>query len=151
MTVLRQSTVMGLIAGVLLVLGMVVMSPEHIGLFFNIPGLLVVLGGTFAATLVSRPLRDVRAVARVLPELLRDEDSGVAAEMQQLLRFAEWYRFGNLRAAERELNQVEHPFLHTGLRMLVDGCQPQDLSKSLQWRMSGLRAHEQGEAQILRT
>lgn len=151
MTVLRQSTVMGLLAGVLLVLGMVIMSPEHIGLFFNIPGLLVVLGGTLAATLVSRPLRDVRAVVRVMPELLRDETSDVSVEINQLLRFAEWYRLGNLRAAERELANVSHPFLFAGLRMLADGCQPQDLSKSLQWRMSGLRAREQGESQILRT
>lgn len=151
MTLLRHSTVMGLIAGVLLVLGMIVMSPEHIGLFFNIPGLLVVVGGTFAAALVSRPWRDVQTVLRRMPELLRDETSTVAAEMHQLLRFAEWYRLGNLRAAERELANVDHPFLHAGLRMLVDGCQPQDLSKSLQWRMSGLRAREQGEAQILRT
>lgn len=151
MTLLRHSTVMGLIGGVLLVLGMVVMSPEHIGLFFNIPGLLVVLGGTFAAALVSRPWRDVQAVLRQLPQLLRDETPGIDAELNQLLRFAEWYRLGSLRAAERELENITHPFLHAGLRMLADGCQPQDLSKSLQWRMSGLRAREQGEAQILRT
>lgn len=151
MSLLRQSTVMGLIAGALLVLGMAVMSPEHIGVFFNVPGLLVVVGGTFAATLVSRPLSDVHAVLRELPALLRDEQPGTDAQTKQLLRFAEWYRLGNLRAAEHELNQVAHPFLYAGLRMLADGCQPQDLSKSLQWRMSGLRAREQGEAQILRT
>lgn len=151
MTLLRHSTVMGLIAGMLLVLGMIAMSPEHIGLFFNIPGLLVVVGGSFAATLVSRPWRDVLAVLRSVPELLRDHAADVNAETHQLLRFAEWYRLGNLRAAERELDNVTHPFLHAGLRMLADGCQPQDLSKSLQWRMSGLRAREQGEAQILRT
>lgn len=151
MSLLRQSTVMGLVAGALLVLGMVVMSPEHVGLFFNIPGLLVVVGGTFAATLISRPLRDVRAVLRELPGLMRDETATISAELQQLLRFAEWYRLGNVRAAEHELARVAHPFLHAGLRMLADGCQPQDLQKSLQWRMSGLRAHEQGEAQILRT
>lgn len=151
MSLFRQSTVMGLIAGMLLVLGMVAMSPEHAGLFFNIPGLLVVIGGTFAATLVSRPLHDVRAVLREWPALLRDEQPTAVAEMNQLLRFAEWYRLGNLRAAEHELTQVVQPFLYAGLRLLVDGCQPQDLSKSLQWRMSGLRAREQGQAQILRT
>ncbi|MBU1192356.1 MAG: MotA/TolQ/ExbB proton channel family protein [Gammaproteobacteria bacterium] len=151
MTAYRQSTVIGLVSGCVLLIGMMIMSPEHAGMFLNIPGLLVVLGGTLAATIVSRPIRDVKAVLRCMPELFRDELPPTQTEVTQLLRFADWFRMGNLRAAERELAEVSDPFLHAGLRMLVDGCQPQDLAKSLQWRMSGLRTREQGESQILRT
>lgn len=151
MTAIRQSTVIGLAGGLLLLVGMMVMSPEHIGIFFNLPGLLMVIGGTLAATIVSRPIRDVQAVVRIVPELLRDEPAPNRVEVNQLLRFADAFRMGNLRTAERELNAIEDPFLRAGLRMVVDGCQPQDLSKALQWRMSGLRAREQGQAHILRT
>lgn len=151
MTAMRQSTVIGLTSGLLLLMGMMVMSPEHIGIFFNLPGLLMVVGGTLAATIVSRPIRDVRAVVRMIPDLLRDEPAPSGVEVHQLLRFADAFRMGNLRGAERELHAVEEPFLHAGLRMVIDGCQPQDLSKALHWRMSGLRAREQGQAHILRT
>ena len=151
MTAIRQSTVIGLTGGLLLLMGMMVMSPEHIGIFFNLPGLLMVVGGTLAATIVSRPIRDVQGVVRIIPELLHDEAAPSGVEVNQLLRFTDAYRMGNLRAAERELNTIEDPFLQAGLRMVVDGCQPQDLSKALHWRMSGLRAREQGQAHILRT
>lgn len=151
MRAMRQSTVIGLAGGTLLLVGMMVMSPEHIGIFFNLPGLLMVVGGTLAATIVSRPIRDVRAVMRIIPELLHDEPAQNGVEVNQLLRFTDAYRMGNLRGAERELSSIEEPFLQAGLRMVVDGCQPQDLSKALQRRMSGLRAREQGQAHILRT
>ncbi|MBI5040251.1 MAG: MotA/TolQ/ExbB proton channel family protein [Gammaproteobacteria bacterium] len=151
MTAIRQSTVIGLAGGMLLLVGMMVMSPEHIGIFFNIPGLLMVIGGTFAATIVSRPIRDVQAVVRIIPELLHDDVAPSGVEVPQLLRFAENFRMGNLRTAERDLTGIEEPFLHAGLRMVIDGCQPQDLHKALQWRMAGLRAREQGQAHILRT
>lgn len=148
---LNHSTVIGLLSGVLLLFGMMAMSPGHLGAFVNLPGLLVVVGGTLAATLVSRPYRDVQAVLREVPTLLRDEQPAGDLEVNQLLRFAEWFRMGNLRSAERELTAIEDPFLHAGLRMVIDGCQPQDLAKSLQWRMAGLRAHEQGQTHILRS
>ncbi len=66
---LWQSTVIGLTGGVLLLLGMMVMSPEHVGIFFNVPGLLMVIGGTLAATIVSRPIHEVRAVVRLIPRI----------------------------------------------------------------------------------
>jgi chemotaxis protein MotA len=151
MTGFKQSTVIGLAGGLFLLLAMMIMSPGHLGTFINLPGLLVVVGGTLAATLVSRPFDDMRAVFREMPLLLRDEEPAGQGEVSQLLRFAEWFRMGNLRAAERELTAIDDAFLHAGLRMVIDGCQPQDLAKSLQWRMAGLRAHEQGQAHILRS
>ncbi len=151
MTAMRQSTVIGLVGGVLLLLGMMVMSPEHVGMFFNVPGVLMVVGGTLAATIVSRPIHEVRAVVRLIPDLLHDEPAVNGAEVNQLLRFAEAYRMGNLRVAEHELLNIKNPFVHAGLRMVVDGCQPQDLNKALHWRMAGLGAREQAQAHILRT
>lgn len=147
----RQSTVLGLVGGFVLLLGMMVMSPDHIGAFLNIPGLLVVIGGTLAATCISRPLAEVRDVLRALPGLLQDTRESRALEVQQLLRCADWLRHRNLHAAERQLAQITDPFLHAGLRMVIDGCQVDDLAKALQWRMAGQRAREQGQAHILRT
>ena len=67
---LRQSTTMGLGGGLLLILSMILLVPEHIGAFFNIPGLFVVLGGTLAATLASRPTKEVVSGLRQIRMLL---------------------------------------------------------------------------------
>ena len=148
---MHQSTVIGLLGGVVLLMGMIVMSPDHIGAFFNLPGLIVVIGGTLTASFVSRPIKDVYRVLRSVPELFRDETNSSQIDHAQLLRFAHYYRHGSLRTAEQELAGIGNPFLKAGLRQIVDGCQIGDLRKSLQWRMSGLRTREYGQAQIMRS
>ena len=148
---MKKSTVIGLAGGGVLVLGMMLLAPQHIGVFFNIPGLIVVLGGTLAATVVSRPIADVMRVLRSLPELATDEPLSAEGEIEQLLRVAEWYRRGNLRAAEMELASVANPFLRSGMQLVIDQGPLQDLTKVLQWRIAGLRQREMADAQILRT
>ncbi len=147
----RQSTVIGLASGGLIVLAMLLIAPSQIGLFINIPGLLVVVGGTLAATVVSRPVADVVRVLRGLPELATDVPVTAHNEIDQLQRVAEYYRHGYVRAAEQELELVTNPFLRTGMQLVIDRGPVQDLVKLLQWRIAGLRAREQSDAQIVRT
>ncbi|MCU0970788.1 MAG: MotA/TolQ/ExbB proton channel family protein [Gammaproteobacteria bacterium] len=147
----RQSTVIGLASGGLIVLAMLLIAPSQIGLFINIPGLLVVVGGTLAATVVSRPVADVVRVLRGLPELATDVPVTAHHEIDQLQRVAEYYRHGYVRAAEQELERVTNPFLRTGMQLVIDRGPVQDLVKLLQWRIAGLRAREQSDAQIVRT
>ncbi len=148
---LNKPTLIGLLAGAGLVIGMMLLVPAHIGVFFNIPGLIVVLGGTLAATVVSRPIADVMRVLRSLPELIKDESLSADVEIQQLLRVAEWYRRGNISTAELELEKIRNPFLHGGIRMVFDAAPLQDLIKVLQWRSAGVRMREHADSQILRT
>ena len=146
-----KSTVIGLAAGGLIVLVMLLLAPSQIGLFLNVPGLLIVVGGTFAATLVSRPFADVVRVLRSLPDLARDEPQSVDEEIGQIQRVAEYYRHGYVRAAEEELQNVANPFLRAGMQLVIDRGPLQDLVKVLQWRIAGLRAREQADSQIVRT
>jgi len=146
-----KSTVIGLAAGGLIVVVMLLLAPSQIGLFLNVPGLLIVVGGTFAATLVSRPFADVVRVLRSLPDLARDEPQSVDEEIGQIQRVAEYYRHGYVRAAEEELQGVGNPFLRAGMQLVIDRGPVQDLVKVLQWRIAGLRAREQADAQIIRT
>ena len=147
----RRSTVIGLAAGGLIVLVMLLLAPSQVGLFLNVPGLLIVVGGTFAATLVSRPFADVVRVLRSLPSLATDEPLSVDPEIGQIQRVAEYYRHGYVRAAEEELQGVGNPFLRAGMQLVIDRGPVQDLIKVLQWRIAGLRAREQADAQIIRT
>jgi len=147
----RRSTVIGLAAGGLIVVVMLLLAPSQIGLFLNVPGLLIVVGGTLAATIVSRPVADVVRVLRRLPDLTSDEPLSVGEEITQLQRVAEYYRHGYVRAAEQELENVRNPFLRAGMQLVIDRGPVQDLVKVLQWRIAGVRARELADAQIVRT
>lgn len=148
---MNQSTIIGLAAGGVLLIGILVMASDQIGAFFNIPGLIVVIGGTLAATLISRPVADVKRVLHALPALFRNTPDSFERDVAQLLQFATRYRHGNLRAAERELAAIDNPFLHAGLRRIVDRGAREDLAMALQHQIAAVRGREQGQVQILYT
>ena len=52
------TTLVGLIFGILVVV-LAIMSGSDLGIFLNLPGFLIVFGGTFAATLIRFPLHNV--------------------------------------------------------------------------------------------
>jgi chemotaxis protein MotA len=148
---LRQSTVLGLLCSACLLVTMILTVPSHILDFINISGLVVVFGGTLAATLVCRPFADVKRTFGALPAALSDELPSITTEIQQLLAIADHYRHGYLRAAEEELARVRNPFLHSGLQLILDRSSLPDLMKVLQWRLEGARNAESVDANIMRT
>ncbi len=146
---MNQSIVVALLGTLLFLVAIVFMLPDNLAAFFNLPGLILVIGGTLVATVVSRPIKDVSSALHKLPTLFREEQDTIEADINQLLRFARCYRSGNLRAAERELAAIDDSFLASGLQQVIDGASLEDLSKSMQWRTAGLRSRDQGETQIL--
>ncbi|HQU16977.1 MAG: motility protein A [Gammaproteobacteria bacterium] len=147
----HKSTLVGLLGGLLVLVLGALFSHQHLGMLFNIPGLLMVFGGTLAATLVSRPVGDVVRVAKSMRTLLHDDDINLDTELKQLLEVAHWYRNGNLGACERALEQIHHPLLRNGAQMVIDREPLDEIIKVMQWRVAGARNREQSDAQILRT
>lgn len=147
----RKSTLIGLLGSILVLAVAALVSHQHLDRLFNLTGFVMVFGGTLAATLVSRPIGDVLRVAKSLRKLIRDEEVGTDTEVTQLLKVAYWHRLGNVRAAEQAVEEVHSPFLQAGARLVIDREPVEDIVKVMEWRIAGLRAKEQGDAQILRT
>jgi chemotaxis protein MotA len=146
-----RSTLIGLLGGLLVLAASTLLAHLDLPALLNLPGLIMVVGGTLTATVVSRPLREVLAVFKGLRRMLRDEPIDVEKEVGHLLNIAHWYRLGNLAAAEQEIARVNDPLLRTGAQLVLDQEPIHDIVKTLQWRITGVRAREHGEANILRT
>lgn len=147
----RKSTLIGLLGGLAIFFLTALISHDRLGGLFNIPGLLMVLGGTLAATVVSRPIKDVVRVLRSLRAMLHDEDVNIDTELEQLLEVAHWYRSGNINAAEQALDRVDDSFLRNGAQLVIDREHIDDVIKIMQWRVAGVRNSAQGDVHILRT
>ncbi len=149
---MKQSTRLILLFIPIAIAAVLLVSPEHLGAFFNLPGLIVVIGGTLAATFLSRPASEVLAVLRSIPTLLREEPPSTAErDFDQLLRFAGRYRVASIRNAEREIGRIDSSFMRAGLQQVVDRAPEQELEKSLRWRLSTVLRREQGRIQIINT
>ena len=51
------ATLLGLIAGIIII-GFAVLTGSDTSIFINLPGMLIVLGGAFSATLIKFPIKD---------------------------------------------------------------------------------------------
>jgi len=146
---MKQSTIYAVLGGSAALLGTMVLLPGNAGVFLNIPGLMVVIGGTLVATLISRPASEVKTLLRKIPQLFEKGENAIDTDIGQLLQFAERYRYSSPRSAERALTEISNPFLSTGLRQTIEGSALEDLAKSLQWRIAGVRSKENAQTQIL--
>lgn len=148
---MNPSTILGLLlAGAIVALGAAssIRDPSDL---IDLPSLVVVLGGTAAATLISYPLREVVRVFKVFVIVLRNERLYGREDLDEIVRVSRKFFRGQIAALEDELARCRNPFLRTGVQMVIDGAPVADIVELLQWRIAKLKARERAEAQIFRS
>lgn len=127
------------------------LSADNPGAFINIPGLLIVVGGTFTAILVSFPIKDaLRAFkqARVLTESTQLE---VNKDINTLVAFSKlWFRH-QYKQIDSELEQLNNGFMQKGLQMVRDRQSHEDVMAMLNWKISQYRSSETAVINIFRS
>ncbi len=148
---MNAATIIGFIFGVVVLVYATYSSTETIIVFLNLPGLAIVLGGTFAATFVCYPLRAVLRVIRLFGRALRREELPIGYYIREIVYLAKQAsRQGRLKL-ELEVRATENYFLQAGLQMLVDGYPPEEMEMVLRTRIENTYRHDMAQAQILRT
>lgn len=118
------TTLLGIFVGV----GMLVwamMSGSSLLLFWDLPSVFIVLGGTIGATLVSHPFEQLRHIFSLLRVVFVGGVRTTDQVIPLLVHFAEKARREGLLAMEEEANQLGDPFLRKGIQLVVDGVDPE--------------------------
>ena len=123
-----KGTVIGIVAGLGLVIVSMLMGGSVMA-FFDIPSLLIVLGGTFAATLVNFPMGDVIRVMKVTQKVLKEEIMPSSKYIDQIVDISKKARTNGLLAIEEDLNNVDEDFMRITLQHVVNGTENEDLGK----------------------
>lgn len=118
------TTVLGLFVGVA-VLVWAMMRDGTLMIFWDLPSLLLVVGGTLAATMVSMPMDQLRNVFALLRVAFGGRTRSVDEVISLLVHFAEKARREGLLAMEDEASELDDPFLRKGLQLVVDGVDPE--------------------------
>ena len=127
-------TLIGLISGGA-VIAVAVLFGSDFWIFLNLPGFLIVIGGTFAATLIKFP---IATFATALVDGTKAAFIDRGDDSQELIRTA------GLLSLENE--PIENAFLRRGIKMCVDGNSPQFIHKVLTTDMTQtIRRDEVGE------
>lgn len=138
------ATIIGVLSGILLVLTSI-MTAGSVAWFVSVSSAMIVVGGTVAATLISYPLSDVMSVIGVLKKAFLHKAPHPRDTIRQLVRFAELARREGILFLEREVQNVEDPFLGQGIQLAADGTEPELMRTIMETEISYLQErHEVG-------
>lgn len=147
---MNPSTLIGVVASIVLLAIVLFFSAEDPLLFIDLPGLGIVLVGTAAATFIAYPLREVVRVFGLIRSIVRNEKLYIDKDLEDLVEISRIWMQGDIRAVEQTLERVSNPFLRNGVQLVIDNVPEQDILDLLQWRIARMKAKEHAEAQLFR-
>jgi len=142
------STIAGIMAGIGLIILSIFLSAVQPDVYINLPGLLIVIGGTLAATLVSFPTQELGKVWRVLGHVFRNHEYSIGDDISEIAHAARLRRHGDLARIEDQLARIANPFLRTAIQLVIDNTPADEIVNILQWRIKRLREQERAEAHV---
>ena len=125
------ATLLGIVSG----FGLVVMAIKMGGgliWFVNVPSMMIVLGGTFAITLINYPLSDVLSVMKVLKNAFLYKIPQLTAMLPKIVDLSRVARRDGILAMEKEVKKINEPFLGKGVELAVDGVEPDTIRNILE-------------------
>ncbi len=140
------STLIGIIAGFVLIITAMA-TGGGAGMFFNIPSLMITIGGMLAATLITFPLQDVIGVFAVVKKAFLHREEKPGSMIQLIVGFAETARREGILSLEQKAEAVDDDFLKNGIRLAVDGTEPELIRDIMRTELDYLmERHKLGQA-----
>lgn len=139
------TTVIGIVTGAGL-LFLAIFQGGGVGMFINIPALMITAGGTIAATLINYPLGDIVRVIGVVRNAFLSQMASPEKTIARLVAFAEKARRDGLLALEKDLKGVDDKFMKGGLELAIDGLDPDLVTSMLNMELNFLtERHRRGQ------
>ena len=140
------TTCVGLVLGIGLLVASVLASGESPRTFSNPPSYMIVFGGMAAAFLVAFPLARVMRLGGVLKQVLFARPRAPQTLIREMVQYAEIARRDGILALENHTERMEDEFVKRGIRMAVDGAEPEVIREVLESELDTLAdRHKQGK------
>jgi chemotaxis protein MotA len=123
----------------------------NIGLYFNISGLMIVIGGTFGATLISYRLERLKIVFNVVKASYRVRYKSPETIVQILVDLSVKSKFQGILSLQEDEEETSILFLRRALGFVVDGFKVEQISDILKTEMYFFRLRRDDSERVLRT
>ena len=140
------ATIGGIAGGLTIIIAAFLIGGNNISGLWNAPSIVVVIFGSFAGVMAANPLNRVLGFMKYMNIALKVPVFQNKMELiNQLVSFADNARKEGLLSLDDTLNEVEDDFLRGGLRLVVDGTDPDVIKKILYTNLDQVESrHEDG-------
>lgn len=145
----RKNIIGVLICVVLFLYGFIIHG--HTGLYINLSGFLIIIGGTFGATFLSYNMERIGILIKVLKTAYGRQTAAPDEIVRKLVDLSVKRRVKGMLSLEEDENETADIFLRQAIGLLVDGCTYQEIKDSLTSEMYFFRMRRDGTRRVLQT
>lgn len=137
-----------MVGGFALVIGAIVTQGDFF-IFLSLSSLVIVLGGAISSSIVNYSLEAVKNTFTHLLNALNQEEADLRTDIELMNMFARKARREGLLTLERDIAEIEEPFLRTGLQYILDGVEKEPLLNILSDQLKSTERKLDQSAKIL--
>ncbi len=142
------ATIIGQLLGLACILIALLIGGSFLA-YVDAPSALIVIGGATAATLTAFPLARFLKMPSVVLKAIFTKPMDPSELIGQLVELAEVARRDGILALENMTEEMEEPFLVSGLRMAVDGTDPEVIQAIMETELENLiERHDSGRGML---
>lgn len=140
------ATVIGFVVAWGAVLGALMMEGGKLHDLLNPSALLLVVGGTFGATVISASLKQIMGLPAILRKVLFCKETDQREIIAIMVTFARKARKDGILTLDAESRKIENKFLRMGIQLVVDGTPSEMVREILETEIVSLQErHKVGE------
>ena len=142
------ATFAGLVIGIGGIVGGLILEGGSVREIAAPTALLIVLGGTLGAVMVSTPLSALRGGMRSLASVFFEKSHDPESMIEKLVDYSTKARKNGIVSLEQVADQAPDPFLRKALNLAVDGTDLQELRSMMELEIAVEEHHSEAEAKI---
>ena len=115
---------------------------------FGFPAVFLILAGTSGATITSFSIKEFAGIGRILGNALSPANAPNAELAGQIVDLSDKARKEGLLSLDDMVEDIEDPLFRKGIRMVVDGVDPDEIEKLLETDISIYEFTKKEEAEL---
>ncbi|MBT4662803.1 MAG: motility protein A [Candidatus Marinimicrobia bacterium] len=131
-------TLIGLLAGITIIIIGILQSGGSLYWFISFNSILIVVGGTLAATMVNLPLKAVKNIFNILKNVFKGEDYDYVGIINEIVEKAQKARKDGLLSLEADLPNMREGFFKNGIELAINERESSRLRTFLNLEMNNI-------------
>ncbi len=140
------------LVGLILVWGLIlsaILVGGNINDFIDIPSVFITIGGTLACCLINFQLSDLLNIVGICKNAFLSKTPSPLDTISTLVSFAERARREGILSLEGSMDEIDDDFIRNGLRLAVDGVEPELIKDILQTELAFIEdRHRSGQSML---
>lgn len=145
---MKASTAIGIVLTCVLISAGAILEGANLMAVFNVPAILIVGGGTLGVTIAAVGLERFMMVPKLYARVFNSETPDYAKQIDTIVDLAERARREGLLALDEVTEEIEDPFMRKGLRLVVDGTDPDLVREILESEVEAMEARHHANKSI---